>query len=129
MLLGLLLLLGLLVGGGFGVRIGAIGSFSGGLFSGFGLGAIVAGFFASLPPDPYKDDYNKLVGYIDDGLAGVQAITVGLGCVFIYTLLGETGLMALPLLLCASVAGFLVWNFPPARIFMGDAGSYLPAAY
>ncbi|HCO64142.1 MAG TPA: glycosyl transferase, partial [Alcanivorax sp.] len=31
--------------------------------------------------------------------------------------------MALPLLLCASVAGFLVWNFPPARIFMGDAGS------
>ena len=31
----------------------------------------IAGFFASLPPDAYKDDYNKLVGYIDDGLAGV----------------------------------------------------------
>jgi Fuc2NAc and GlcNAc transferase len=27
------------------------------------------------------------------------------------------------LLLAASVAGFLYWNFPPARIFMGDAGS------
>ena len=25
--------------------------------------------------------------------------------------------------LAASVAGFLVWNWPPARIFMGDAGS------
>jgi len=26
-------------------------------------------------------------------------------------------------LLTAAVAGFLFWNFPPARIFMGDAGS------
>ncbi|MFT6599995.1 MAG: Fuc2NAc and GlcNAc transferase [Alloalcanivorax sp.] len=65
--------------------------------------------------------YNFMDGI--DGLAGVQALTVALGCVFIYSLLGEIGLMALPLLLCASVAGFLVWNFPPARIFMGDAGS------
>jgi Fuc2NAc and GlcNAc transferase len=32
-------------------------------------------------------------------------------------------LVVLPLLLAASVAGFLFWNFPPARIFMGDAGS------
>jgi Fuc2NAc and GlcNAc transferase len=28
-----------------------------------------------------------------------------------------------PLLLLGAVAGFLCWNFPPARIFMGDAGS------
>jgi Fuc2NAc and GlcNAc transferase len=27
------------------------------------------------------------------------------------------------MLLLAAVAGFLCWNFPPARIFMGDAGS------
>jgi len=26
-------------------------------------------------------------------------------------------------LLATTVAGFLFWNFPPARIFMGDAGS------
>ncbi len=26
-------------------------------------------------------------------------------------------------MLAAAVAGFLYWNFPPARIFMGDAGS------
>ncbi len=29
----------------------------------------------------------------------------------------------LPLLLGLAATGFLVWNFPPARIFMGDAGS------
>ncbi|ERO64639.1 hypothetical protein P308_22955 [Pseudomonas piscis] len=28
-----------------------------------------------------------------------------------------------PLLLAMAVLGFLYWNFPPARIFMGDAGS------
>jgi len=27
------------------------------------------------------------------------------------------------LLLAAATAGFLLWNFPPAKIFMGDAGS------
>jgi len=26
-------------------------------------------------------------------------------------------------MLAAAVLGFLLWNFPPARIFMGDAGS------
>jgi Fuc2NAc and GlcNAc transferase len=30
---------------------------------------------------------------------------------------------ALPALLAAATLGFLVWNFPPAKIFMGDAGS------
>ena len=30
---------------------------------------------------------------------------------------------SLNLLMFAAVTGFLVWNFPPAKIFMGDAGS------
>jgi Fuc2NAc and GlcNAc transferase len=29
----------------------------------------------------------------------------------------------MPLVLAMAVFGFLYWNFPPARIFMGDAGS------
>lgn len=33
------------------------------------------------------------------------------------------GPWAVSVLVAASTAGFLVWNFPPARIFMGDAGS------
>lgn len=32
-------------------------------------------------------------------------------------------MVGIPLLLACAVAGFLIWNFPPARIFMGDAGS------
>jgi Fuc2NAc and GlcNAc transferase len=36
---------------------------------------------------------------------------------------GEWHLMWLLGLLGASVAGFLVWNWPPAKVFMGDVGS------
>jgi Fuc2NAc and GlcNAc transferase len=65
--------------------------------------------------------YNFMDGI--DGLAGVEAISVCLGAALLYWIRGDMVLIVLPLFLAASVAGFLVWNFPPARIFMGDAGS------
>ncbi|MGQ7957271.1 MraY family glycosyltransferase [Pseudomonas sp. SP16.1] len=66
--------------------------------------------------------YNFMDGI--DGIASVEAICVCLGG----ALLGIAGStqpteFVVPLLLAAAVAGFLFWNFPPARIFMGDAGS------
>ena len=65
--------------------------------------------------------YNFMDGI--DGIASVEAITVCVGGALLYALVGIPMLAAAPLLLAAAVAGFLVWNFPPARIFMGDAGS------
>lgn len=65
--------------------------------------------------------YNFMDGI--DGLAASEAICVCLSAALIYWLCGDTGLIILPLVLVASVLGFLVWNWPPARIFMGDAGS------
>ncbi|NWL75599.1 glycosyl transferase [Pseudomonas taiwanensis] len=65
--------------------------------------------------------YNFMDGI--DGIASVEAISVCLGGVTIYALLGEFSEMSVPLLLAFGVAGFLFWNFPPAKIFMGDAGS------
>lgn len=65
--------------------------------------------------------YNFMDGI--DGIASVEAICVCLGGALLYVLLGATNLALVPVLLAASVAGFLCWNFPPARIFMGDAGS------
>ena len=35
----------------------------------------------------------------------------------------DTGFAAFCLLVAAASVGFLVWNFPPARIFLGDTGS------
>ena len=65
--------------------------------------------------------YNFMDGI--DGLASLQAICACLALTLIYFLSGQPSMMWAPLLLSASVAGFLYWNFPPARIFMGDAGS------
>lgn len=65
--------------------------------------------------------YNFMDGI--DGLASVEAVTVCGGISLIYVLSGYNELLWGPLLLAAAVAGFLYWNFPPARIFMGDAGS------
>ncbi|MFO2464107.1 glycosyltransferase family 4 protein [Pseudomonas sp. 15FMM2] len=65
--------------------------------------------------------YNFMDGI--DGIASVEAICVCLGACLLYWLAGFEGLIWLPMLLAAAVAGFLFWNFPPARIFMGDAGS------
>jgi len=65
--------------------------------------------------------YNFMDGI--DGIASVEAICACLGACLLYWLSGLNNLIWGPLLLAASVAGFLYWNFPPARIFMGDAGS------
>lgn len=66
--------------------------------------------------------YNFMDGI--DGIASVEAICVCLGGAILYALLETRLLTDLPLLmLAAAVLGFLLWNFPPARIFMGDAGS------
>lgn len=65
--------------------------------------------------------YNFMDGI--DGIASLEAICSCLGLCLIYWLVGQTSAIWAPLLLAMAVGGFLFWNFPPARIFMGDAGS------
>jgi len=63
--------------------------------------------------------YNFMDGI--DGLAGSQAVFVAGAAGWLLMLSGAD---PMPLwLLAASSAGFLLLNWPPARIFMGDAGS------
>jgi Fuc2NAc and GlcNAc transferase len=61
--------------------------------------------------------YNFMDGI--DGLAGAELVCVCTGL----ALFGGTVLMAPALLGVAVGLGFLAWNWPPARIFMGDVGS------
>ncbi|UVL12723.1 glycosyltransferase family 4 protein [Pseudomonas atacamensis] len=65
--------------------------------------------------------YNFMDGI--DGIAGVEGISVCLGACVLYALGARDGPILPALLLASSLAGFLMWNFPFARIFMGDAGS------
>jgi UDP-GlcNAc:undecaprenyl-phosphate/decaprenyl-phosphate GlcNAc-1-phosphate transferase len=60
-----------------------------------------------------------------DGLLGSVAIAALLGCAGV-ALLGERAASAtLIMALAGSLAGFLCWNWNPARIFLGDSGSLL----
>ncbi len=65
--------------------------------------------------------YNFMDGI--DGIAGLEAVVVCLCMSLLYLAGGHPDATVAPLVLVAAVVGFLVWNFPPARIFMGDAGS------
>lgn len=58
-----------------------------------------------------------------DGIASLEAISVALSGALVWWLVQPTGSWPLAVIFAACVGGFLVWNFPPARIFMGDAGS------
>lgn len=67
--------------------------------------------------------YNFMDGI--DGIAGGQGVIVALMGGALLWLAGNQGLALTAWLLAAACAGFLVWNWPPARIFMGDVGSGL----
>jgi Fuc2NAc and GlcNAc transferase len=79
----------------------------------------------------------NLTNFMDgiDGIAGAQLVFTSVGCVLLLStgtapgdeLLVEAGefdvVIILAAVLAASGAGFLLWNWSPASIFMGDAGS------
>jgi UDP-N-acetylmuramyl pentapeptide phosphotransferase/UDP-N-acetylglucosamine-1-phosphate transferase len=68
----------------------------------------------------------NLFNFMDgiDGLAGSEAIAISLGyfaTIYVADLQGMSGSLAG--LLVAGLLGYLFWNWPPARVLMGDAGS------
>lgn len=65
--------------------------------------------------------YNFMDGI--DGLAAGEAVLVALAAGIMLLLTGVVQLGLICLMLAAAVSGFLVWNWPPAKIFMGDVGS------
>lgn len=84
-----------------------------------------SGFVANILAVLYLVWMLNLYNFMDgiDGIAAVEAITVCFGGALLYYFLGDYSAMLLPLSLAAAVTGFLFWNFPPAKIFMGDVGS------
>ncbi len=74
----------------------------------------------------------NLFNFMDgiDGMAGSEAAAIAAGLVvFASTGLGASGSLAnLAAPVCVAALGFLVWNWSPARIFLGDVGS-VPLGY
>lgn len=68
----------------------------------------------------------NLFNFMDgiDGLAGSEAVFVALaGCLLYFGDAEAGGAVAAGIVFAGACAGFLAWNWPPAKIFMGDVGS------
>jgi len=70
--------------------------------------------------------FTNLYNFMDgiDGIAGTEALTITLGAALVAWMSGHAAEILNPALVIAgAVIGFLVWNWHPARIFLGDVGS------
>lgn len=67
------------------------------------------------------NSYNFMDGI--DGIAGAEALFISGGAGVLFFLNGDHALLSVSILVFMSTAGFLFWNLPPAKIFMGDVGS------
>ncbi|PPB99741.1 glycosyltransferase family 4 protein [Acinetobacter pittii] len=88
-------------------------------------GSLHLGWFANIIAILFLVWLLNLYNFMDgiNGIASVEAITTLLSLAFIYLLLDAQLSSELLFILAACVLGFVLWNFPKARIFMGDAGS------
>jgi UDP-N-acetylmuramyl pentapeptide phosphotransferase/UDP-N-acetylglucosamine-1-phosphate transferase len=67
----------------------------------------------------------NLTNFMDgtDGLAAGNTVMVALGVALVTAMSGQPGLAWPALALGGAALGFLPWNWAPARVFLGDAGS------
>ncbi len=71
--------------------------------------------------------YNFMDGI--DGLAGAEAAAASSFFFLLFAWEGEPAWAAANLMIAASASGFLVYNRPPARVFLGDSGSAFLGAF
>jgi len=103
------------------------------LFSGLVDGLVFSGLLS-----PFLDAavaaliwvwFINLFNFMDgiDGIAGVETLSIGIGVALIVGFAGMAGIDAglgyFAITIAAAAAGFLIWNWHPAKVFMGDVGS------
>jgi UDP-GlcNAc:undecaprenyl-phosphate/decaprenyl-phosphate GlcNAc-1-phosphate transferase len=67
--------------------------------------------------------FNIIDGY--NGLAGGFAVVVLVAMAWVAAQVGDGFILATALILIGALLGFLAWNWPKGRIFLGDGGAYL----
>ena len=94
----------------------------------FGPGQIVFPWYVIWPLTIFWFmGFINTVNFLDgvDGLAAAVAGVVAVVLAIHMYRTGQASVMLIALALLGSVLGFLLFNWPPAKIFMGSAGSYL----
>ena len=84
------------------------------------------GFFGGILATVYLVWLLNLFNFMDgiDGISGAEVVSVcGAAAFLIHRTTHDYNVASLPLALAAATLGFLVFNWPPAKIFMGDVGS------
>jgi Fuc2NAc and GlcNAc transferase len=92
----------------------------------FGWGSFDLGWIGTVLLLLYLAWFLNLFNFMDgiDGIAGLQCVSMSVSAACLIAVNGYSLGAALPLwLLAAACTGFLWWNWPPAKIFMGDVGS------
>ena len=106
-----------------GLVVGLLGGIPERALANWGLhGVWIGAAFAILALVWTTNLFNFMDGI--DGIAGSEAAFIaGAGAWINWRHGGDAGLTVAMLCLAAASLGFLRWNWPPARIFMGDVGS------
>lgn len=105
---------------GFGISVSIIASDSGAVVP-WSLGLLVLWSLLTIWIVGTLNIYNFMDGI--DGIAGVQAGIAGVAWVLYGSALDAPFITAVGAFVAAGAVGFLTFNWPPAKIFMGDAGS------
>jgi len=83
---------------------------------------VLSGFLTVIWVILFMNAINLLDGM--DGLASGIVFIANIFVFFIALLLGKDLVMSLTLMMAGAILGFYLFNFPPAKIFMGDGGAY-----
>ncbi|HEY8608874.1 MAG TPA: glycosyltransferase [Noviherbaspirillum sp.] len=84
---------------------------------------LVAFFFTVVAVAGVANAINLIDGF--NGLSGFTCVTTLLALAAVGYFVGDDVIRIAALICAAAVAGFLVWNYPKAKIFLGDGGAYL----
>lgn len=66
----------------------------------------------------------NMIDGMDGAATGISLIALSI-CAYIFHFYGQNELMLISLVLVGSLTGFILFNFNPAKIFLGDTGSLL----
>ncbi|OYW76323.1 MAG: hypothetical protein B7Z37_09170 [Verrucomicrobia bacterium 12-59-8] len=93
----------------------------------FGEGALTLGWWSLPLTLLWLVSIPNIVNLIDgmDGLAGGFGLFLSLTLAFLGYYSRQPDVLVVSLAMAGALAGFLIFNLPPAKIFLGDGGAYL----